>query len=334
MSKRLLIGCLLCMLLCTWFCVAPAEGNVALYTGVSTRKLSLRAAEDREADVLASVSEGERVTIYGYTPEWLDAETKDGARGYLLRQHVTEIERLEPENTLPYGTVIHRYVATVQKTTQVHAAPDEGAESFVTLGAGTKLSIIRIVDGWAEVPYQRKRGFVHLSYLRDLLPASPTVAYAQDGDLLATYTSYYSVKDSELNNGRMVNIEVACDYISIVLQPQDRFSFNGVAGPYRQQRGYMPAPVLIDGGSVPGYGGGTCQVSSTLYNVLLQLDEGITIVKRRAHGPSGASYLPHGVDAAVGSESIDLIFENSFSFPIRIQASAQDGALCISIYKA
>lgn len=334
MSKRILIGSLVCLCLCAWSVFALAEGDTLLYTGVTSRNLSLRATEDREGEVLAQISEGERVSIYSYSPEWLDVETKNGQRGYLLRQHVKEIERLDPENTLPYGAVIHRYSATVQRDTQVYLAPDESAEALCDLTAGANLSLIRIIDGWAEVPFQRKRGYVHLSYLRNLAPVSPTIDYAQSDDMLATYTSYYSVKKTELNSGRMINIQVSCDYISIVMEPGERFSFNAVAGPYRPQRGYMPAPVLIDGGSVPGYGGGTCQVSSTLYNVLLQLDDGITIVKRRAHGPSGATYLPHGVDAAVGNESIDLIFENSFSFPIRIQASAQDGALCISIYKA
>ena len=40
-------------------------------------------------------------------------------------------------------------------------------------------------------------------------------------------------------------------------------------------------------------GGGICQVSSTLYNVLLQLPR-LTILHRRAHGDNGAPYLYGG----------------------------------------
>ena len=76
-----------------------------------------------------------------------------------------------------------------------------------------------------------------------------------------------------------------------------------------------------------------CQVSSTLYNVVLQLP-GITVLQRRAHGDNGASYLPIGVDAAVGNSALNFRFRNDYPFPIRIDASAQDGALTIAIYKA
>lgn len=312
--------------------VAAAEEP--LYTANSTRNLSIRASESREAQALATLEEGERVWIYSFSPEWLYIANKNGVHGYILRQYVQNVEALDPDGTLPYGAVVHRYMAVVSADSWVYDSPAFTGETYVPITAGTKISLIAINDGWAEVPYQRHRGYVHLSKLTDLTPVAPTVDYAQGGDLLATYCSYYSTAQTELNTGRMVNIDVGCAYISLTLASGEQFSFNGVAGPYRKARGYMPAPVLIDGTSVPGYGGGTCQVSSTLYNVLLQLDKGITIVKRRAHGPGGAAYLPHGVDAAVGTESIDLVFQNSFPFPIRIDASAQDGVLYISIYKA
>ena len=81
-----------------------------------------------------------------------------------------------------------------------------------------------------------------------------------------------------------------------------------------------------------GYGGGTCQVSSTLYNTVLQLPE-IGIIHRRAHGPSGAPYLPHGADAAVGTETQNFIIQNRFPYPIRIDGTVQDGALTIAMYR-
>ena len=96
---------------------------------------------------------------------------------------------------------------------------------------------------------------------------------------------------------------------------------------------YKQAPVLINGVAKPGYGGGTCQVSSTLYNALLQLP-GIEILQRRPHGPGGAKYLPHGVDAAVGNENLNLRFRNDYDFPIRVEGhSSGDGALLMVIYR-
>ena len=131
----------------------------------------------------------------------------------------------------------------------------------------------------------------------------------------------------------MENIRVGGVYINQTYQPGFSFAFNSIAGPYTKARGYKDSPVLIDGATVTGSGGGTCQVSTTLYNALLQLPDNLTILYRRPHGPGGASYAPHGVDAAVGTDYLDLRFRNDFDFPITIDATAQNGALCICIRK-
>ena len=75
----------------------------------------------------------------------------------------------------------------------------------------------------------------------------------------------------------------------------------------------------------------SASASFTAAAVLLGLG---TVTMRRAHGPGCASYLPHGVDAAVGNKTQNFKFRNDYPFPIRIDASSQDGALYISVYKA
>ena len=80
------------------------------------------------------------------------------------------------------------------------------------------------------------------------------------------------------------------------------------------------------------YGGGSCQVSSTLWDTLMQLP-GITVLRRNPHGANAASYLPHGMDAASGTNTQNFIFRNDFDFPIRIDASTHDLALFVAIYK-
>ena len=76
---------------------------------------------------------------------------------------------------------------------------------------------------------------------------------------------------TETNLNRIVNIRVACQRLTRVLKPGKSLNFNNHVGPFSKENGYQPAPVLINGTTKPGYGGGTCQVSSTLYNVLMPL---------------------------------------------------------------
>jgi len=109
---------------------------------------------------------------------------------------------------------------------------------------------------------------------------------------------------------------------------------NRILGDRNGENGWKVATGIRNGVYVEEYGGGVCQVSSTLYNIICQMP-GLTILQRRPHGYGGASYLPIHCDAAVGNDSLNLIFVNGYDFPIRIEGhSKDDGALLMLIYRA
>jgi len=114
------------------------------------------------------------------------------------------------------------------------------------------------------------------------------------------------------------------------MQPGEVLNFNQTVGPFRPSSGYKEANGLFEGELIATYGGGSCQVSSTLYNAVLQLT-GLTVIARAPHGANGAPYLPHGVDASSGD--LNFIFRNDYGFPVRVSSHVQDGALFIAIYR-
>lgn len=253
--------------------------------------------------------------------------------GYIKRDRIHQVTPVDPVNTPPYGVQKSAYVATTAAVCEVRKSMSDTDDSWVVLNPGTKLSIWKIQDGWAIVPYWRTYGYINLNDLTDLIPVSPTDDPINADSPIAAYTSYYTMVQTDINRSRIINIRVACDRLTRVMQPGESLNFNTQVGPYRPQYGYQKAWVLINGESVPGYGGGTCQVSSTLYNALLQLP-GVEILQRRPHGPAGAKYLPHGVDAAVGSDNLNLRFRNNYDFPIRVEGhTSDDGALLMLVYK-
>ena len=183
------------------------------------------------------------------------------------------------------------------------------------------------------VNYMREYGYIDPNELTDLKPVSPTDEELYEDCPIAAYTSYYKMVQTKNNISRIHNIKVGCELVSIVIQPGETFDGNEVMGPYGKKRGYQEAIVLVDGKDVLGYGGGTCQVSSTLYNAVLQLP-GLRVDKRHAHGGNGAVYLPIHCDAAVGTKNLNFRFTNMYDFPIRIEAcTSDDGALSMRIYK-
>lgn len=314
----------------------------ALYTGVIRTDFGRciwmeKSTEKGTKNVPAA---GKRVDILYVGLRWLIVRLGTTI-GYVKREyiHKNNITAIDPANTPPFNVQKHTYIAKTATTCHVRKSmvPSKGdgddGNNWVILKPGTELSIWQFYKGWAMVNYMREYGYIDPNELTDLIPVAPTDEELYPDSPIAAYTSYYKMTQSETNLNRIHNIKTGCGYISVVLQPGQRFNANEVMGPYRPGRGYKQAGVLTNGSTKLGYGGGTCQVSSTLYNVLIQLPQ-IEINHRRPHGGNGASYLPIHCDAAVGNPDLNLIFTNRYDFPIRIVGTSNDdGALLMRIYR-
>lgn len=131
------------------------------------------------------------------------------------------------------------------------------------------------------------------------------------------------------SRARHQNISMAMRNVNnTLLWPEQSFSFNEVVGPRTPERGYLPAPVILNGGLDIGYGGGVCQVASTLYNAALAAD--LTIVERHAHSKP-VHYVPEGRDAAVDYGGVDMKFRNNRSTAIIIKSFFNNGRLYIEL---
>ena len=114
------------------------------------------------------------------------------------------------------------------------------------------------------------------------------------------------------------NIERACELISgTIIEPGKTFSFNDVVGPRDKKNGFELATVYNYGKEEPGYGGGICQVSSTIYVAAVRAN--MQIVKRTQHSLK-VNYTDYGLDATVNydGKKIDFAFKNSTDSPIYI----------------
>lgn len=275
----------------------------------------------------------------------------EGKLGYVKREYLSkDFLAYDTVNTAPFHVQKHQYIATVakecyvRKTMTKEPLQEKNYKSYwVKLNPGTRISIWQFQNGWAIVNYMRSYGYIDPNDLTDLIPVSPTDQPISRESPIAAYTSYYTMKhllpgtskqDKQNNKNRIWNIGHGAEKVTAtgLLQPGDTFDGNKRnIGPYR---GYKLAIGLVDGKAVLSSGGGTCQVSSTLYNIISQLP-GLTILKRRPHGYGGASYLPIHCDAAVGNDALNFIFRNDYDFPIQLVGeSTGDGALLMLAYRA
>lgn len=142
--------------------------------------------------------------------------------------------------------------------------------------------------------------------------------------------SKYSTMYDESNLNRSTNIKLAAEKINgVILMPGETFSYNKTVGARTIKEGYKEAPVYMGGKVVDGIGGGICQVSSTLYNAVLEAN--LEIVSRKSHYFI-TSYVSASRDATVSYGNIDFKFKNTRTYPIKIESISQNGICQISIY--
>lgn len=167
------------------------------------------------------------------------------------------------------------------------------------------------------------------------IPTTPTYPKV-DSELLANirvkqigqYITYFNHR----RKGRAQNIALATEAINNhVVFPGESFSFNEVVGKRTFEKGYLPAPVIIRGKVYRDFGGGICQVSSTLFNAVDRA--GVQILQRYSHSKR-VPYVPPGRDAQVSWYGADFRFKNIHNQPILIRAKVYGGSLIITIHSS
>ena len=132
-------------------------------------------------------------------------------------------------------------------------------------------------------------------------------------------------------DARCRNVENGVRLISgTLLKPGEQFSLLSHVVPFSAEHGYALAPSYAEGSVVDTYGGGICQVSTTLYLAVLQAE--LQVDSRSSHSML-VGYIQPSMDAAISEEGgKDLIFTNNTDSPIYIMGTAANGVIDFSIY--
>lgn len=107
----------------------------------------------------------------------------------------------------------------------------------------------------------------------------------------------------------------------LLIKPDEEFALISKLLPIDAANGYFQELVIKGNKTVPEYGGGLCQIGTTMFRVAL--DSGLPILERRNHSYSVTYYLENGVpgvDATIYDPKPDLIFKNDTGHHILIQS--------------
>lgn len=145
-------------------------------------------------------------------------------------------------------------------------------------------------------------------------------------DELASFSTIYDAG----NKNRSTNIELATQKVNgTVIMPGEKFSFNTIVGKRTIEAGFKEGTAYIGGKVVPDVGGGICQLSTTIYNAALLAN--LEIVERSNH-LFLTGYVSASRDATVYYGSLDFIFKNTRSYPIKIVATSSNGVCKVKLY--
>lgn len=122
---------------------------------------------------------------------------------------------------------------------------------------------------------------------------------------------------------RRHNIAIGLSKFNGHLIPQGEvFSFDEVLGRVDASTGYWKELVIMGEHTLPEYGGGLCQVSTTAYRGVWE--HGFPIVARKNHSFAVSYYAPQGSDATIYPPNIDMKFKNDGPSALLIQTHQEN----------
>jgi vancomycin resistance protein YoaR len=142
---------------------------------------------------------------------------------------------------------------------------------------------------------------------------------------VGTYETIYGGDPNRIHNVQLVSHLVDGKLIA----PGATFSFNGATGERTAEKGFLQAPVIINGEVQTGLGGGICQVSTTVFNAAYEA--GLPITERTNHALY-ISHYPLGRDATVNYPDIDLKFVNDTGHWLLLRTFVGSSSLTVALY--
>ena len=118
---------------------------------------------------------------------------------------------------------------------------------------------------------------------------------------------------------RRHNIKTGASYVNgTLIKPGEEFSLLKTLGAIDKSTGYLPELVIKGDKTIPEYGGGLCQIGTTVFRGAIA--SGLPITARTNHSYRVSYYEPAGTDATIYDPAPDFKFLNDTGHHVLIQS--------------
>lgn len=308
--------------------LSPAEAvnkvRAAHEETLSGTSYVLRAGDDR-----ATVSGAELPICCGAEEAVLSALmvrphlARDGMARKLSSAVTADAEELR--SALSRAVKQLEYPSTPAKAQYDAAA--EGRFSYTPASAGRSIDVPDLANRLSELIQGRSGGEIEAAAI-SVEPEYTEEMARQDTQLICEFTTSFAGSTYSRAN-RVFNIVKAAALIDgVTIAPDEEFDMNATLGPRNGENGWKQATGIRDGAYVQEYGGGVCQVSTTLYNAALMADLDIT---ERHHHSWPLGYIDIGRDATISTGGPNFRLVNPHDAPVTISASTDEKQKTVTV---
>jgi vancomycin resistance protein YoaR len=264
------------------------------------------------------------------------ALTRAGGGVALTRQQLAKMLVLPPDGLgqiLLGGRAANRYFARLDRALAKPArdatfAVDGAHVRVVPSQTGVAIDVPRTAASVLAAAERRTHRVAHIE--ETVVRPSRTTVQARAMGITGIVGSYETFFGGIPN--RIHNVELVAHLVdNKLIAPGATFSFNDTTGARTAEKGFVAAPVIINGELQTALGGGVCQVSTTVFNAAYVA--GLPITARTNHALY-ISHYPLGRDATVNYPDTDLKFVNDTPHWLLLRTFVTSSSLAVNLYGA
>ena len=224
------------------------------------------------------------------------------------------------EVSLSYDKISQYFDDNIKKeVSQEHVLPkfefkDGRVTSFESGKDGLKINYEQSINNTKEAFEKRDMKAVKLVIETDPVQKINSINELGIEGVIGTGHSNFSGSPAN----RRHNIKTGASKINgLIIKPGEEFSLLKALGETDASAGYLPELVIKGDKTTLEYGGGLCQIATTMFRTALAT--GLPITERRNHSYRVSYYEPAGTDATIYIPNPDLKFINDTGSNILIQ---------------
>lgn len=288
--------------------------NVITATVTANSGVNVREKTNTNSKIIKGISKGDKVDILIDEHGWAKLRYDSG---YIYSMNLSYGD--ESADAKFYNNV---GIVDVQSDSLIlRQKPSLNANILMYLEKGRIVKAGEPQGDWVPVKVGRIYGYVWASYLK-INGTTDTTGWQR----ISTVTTYNTGTSDESK----FNADLASKILTgITISSGNTFSWCTTMGECSREKGFLESTTFVDNESVKSYGGGICQVSTTINMAIKKLQ----IATNAEQHSKRVAYATEKDEATVYYNTVDFSFTNTKSKDLKLIVTAENGVCTCEVWQ-